>query len=305
MRKTSLADTSAGRLRRAATCLAFGLVAAAGAQAQVASLVSGNGVAVDTDDIRAAMQRIPAASRAAVLARPDNVRRQSEDIYVRRVLAGEAERDGLNKDPVVVALLRQARERILSDARLAEIDLAGTPSDDLVSRYARETYAANPDRFRTPAQTRASHILIGRSADGNARERAEEVLAQLKAGASFEQLARTRSSDFASAQKGGDLGWFAQGQMVPEFEAAVAALKNPGEISDVIETPFGYHIVRLDGRRDAGIRSFDEVREELEREVRLKAQNEARQKKVEALLAGATVNQEAIEAFSRQYQQSR
>lgn len=264
-------------------------------------LLQGPEATVSADDVRAAAQRIPGASRDALLSRPENVVRQAEDLYVRRALAAEARRDGLDKDPVVAALLRQAQERILSDARLAEIDIAALPSDELVARYARDLYRENPARFNAPAQTRARHILIGRSDDGKARERAEALLAQLKDGASFEALAREQSADLATASRGGDLGWFASGAMVPEFEQALAALENPGDLSGIVETRFGFHIVRLEGRRAAGQRSFDDVRGELEREVRAKAQAEARQAKVRELLGGAKPDTAAIEAFSRSF----
>ncbi len=264
-------------------------------------LLQGPDAAITADDVRAAAQRVPSASRDALLARPDNVARQAEDLYVRRTLAAEARRDGLDKDPVVAALLRQAQERVLSDARLAEIDAAAVPSDELVARYARDLYRENPARHQTPAQTRARHILIGRSDDGKARERAEALLAQLKDGASFEALAREQSADLATASRGGDLGWFASGAMVPEFEQALAALENPGDLSGIVETRFGFHIVRLEERRAAGQRSFDDVRGELEREVRAKAQAEARQAKVRELLGGAKPDTAAIEAFSRSF----
>lgn len=290
----------AGMARRAAAAvlnLVTWLALAGAAAAQ--PLLQGTGATVSTDDVRAAAQRIPSASRDALLSRPDNVARLAEDLYVRRVLAEEARRDGLDQDPVVAALIKQAQERVLSDARLAEIDRAASPSDEQVARYARDLYRENPARFQTPAQTRARHILVAHSDDGKARERAEALLAQLNNGASFDALAREHSSDLATAGRGGDLGWFAAGTMVPEFEQALEALKNPGDLSGIVETRFGFHIVRLDERRPAGVRGFDEVRAQLEREVRAKAQDEARQAKVRELLAGARADTPAIEAFSR------
>ena len=273
---------------------------AGAAHSQSPALMTGEAT-VTADDIRAAAQRLPAASRNAAMSRPENVTRQAEDLYVRRVLTAEAERDGLDKDPVVAALLRQARERILSDARLTEIELAALPGDELVQRRARELYNADPQRFKSPAQSRARHILIGRSDDGKARERAEGLLAQIKDGASFDELARRHSADFATAQRGGDLGWFSPGTMVREFEQAVAALEKPGDLSPVVETQFGFHIVRLDDRRPAAVRSFDEVREDLERDVRAKVQAEARQAKVRGLLNAAKPDAQAIEALSNSF----
>lgn len=268
------------------------------AWAQQNALLRGPAAFVTAEDIQAAAQRIPKASRAAVFSRSENVLRQAEDIYGRRLLALEAEKSGLDKEPVVQALLRQARERILSDAQLVEVSLAATPAEADVTRYAQDVYKSNPDRFKTAAQTRASHILISRTEDGKARAKAEELLARLKEGASFEALAKEHSADLASAAKGGDLDWFKDGAMVKEFQDAVAALKQTGEISPLVETQFGFHIIRLDGRRPAGLRAFEEVRAELEAEVRVKAQTEARKAKMRALLETAKVDDAAIRAVT-------
>ncbi|NWG73168.1 MAG: peptidylprolyl isomerase [Rubrivivax sp.] len=290
-----LSNAGASRLRVLAAALAL---AAGWAHAQ--SLIQGPAGTVDGTDVRAAMQSVPLASRQAMLARPDTVLRQAENLYLRRALAAEAVRDGLDKDPMVAEALRQARERILSDARLAAIERAALPPDSEITRYARDLYLQDPAKYRTPEQTRASHILVARSPDGKARERAEALLARVRAGESFETLAREHSADGASASKGGDLGWFVSGQMVKPFEEAVAALKNPGELAPIVETQFGFHVVRLDGRRPAGERSFDEVREAIEADVRAKAQREARQAKARELLRDAKPDIAAIEAFARQ-----
>jgi peptidyl-prolyl cis-trans isomerase C len=290
-----------GLHRRLLGVIATAAVVAGVAQAQSPVLLRGPAAAVTADDLRAGAQRIPAASRDGIMSRPDNVQRQAQDLYVRRALAIEAERAGIDKDPVVAALIRQARERILSDAQLAEIDLAANPSAEAVARRAREIYNADPSRFQSPAQTRARHILVAHSADGKARSQAEELLTQLKGGASFEQLARQHSADVPSGAKGGDLGWFSVGTMLKEFDDAVAALKNPGDLSGIVETQFGFHIVRLDGRRPAGVRPFEDMREELEREVRAKAQQDARQTKIRELLGAAQAKPEAIENFSNQF----
>jgi peptidyl-prolyl cis-trans isomerase C len=267
-----------------------------------APLVTGeHGVAVTRDDIAAAALRIPDASRQAAMSRVNNISRQAEEIYIRRALAVDAERAGLDKDPVVQALLRQARERILSDAQIKALEQTAKLSDDTVRAYARDVYRSNPRRFETPAQTRARHILIARTPDGKAEEKAAEILARAKKGENFEELARQHSADYATAARGGDLGFFAAGQMVKSFEDAVARLTQPGQISDIVETEFGYHIVKLEARREAGMRTFDEVRESLEREVRAKAAQEARQARIDVIQRAAKVDAAAMEALAAEY----
>jgi peptidyl-prolyl cis-trans isomerase C len=288
-----------GRLAHLA--IAVAALAAAPALAQPTVLLQGPAATVTADDVKAAAQAVPAASRDALLSRADQVQRQLQDLYVRRALAHEAEQSGLDKDPLIAAQMRQARERVLSDARLAAVDLAATPADAVVAAGARDLYRASPEKFRAPAQTRARHILISRGADGKAREKAEALLAQIKGGASFDELARKESADLATAGKGGDLGWISAGSVVKEFEAALAALKTPGELAPVVETQFGFHVIRLDERRDAGVRPFEEVRPEIEREIRANAQFEARRAKLRELMDPVKPDTAAVEAFSKSF----
>lgn len=120
---------------------------------------------------------------------------------------------------------------------------------------SKQFYDQNSDKFSQSEKIRASHILIGvdpKATDGEkkkAREKAEKLLQQVKAGADFAALAKSDST-CPSSQQGGDLGFFEKGQMVPPFEQAAFALK-PGEISDVVETRFGYHIIKLTDRKNA------------------------------------------------------
>jgi peptidyl-prolyl cis-trans isomerase D len=137
----------------------------------------------------------------------------------------------------------------------------------------RTYYEQNKARFTTAEERRASHILIavdaGAGADARkvAREKAEKLLKQVRDGADFAALAKANSSDSGSAAQGGDLGYFARGAMVKSFADAAFALKD-GEISDVVETEFGYHIIKLTGIKPGAVRSFDEVRKEIESDLR-------------------------------------
>jgi peptidyl-prolyl cis-trans isomerase D len=135
-------------------------------------------------------------------------------------------------------------------------------------------YEQNAARYGVPEERRASHILIkvDRSAPAadraKAKAKAEELLAQVrKAPATFAEVAKKNSQDEGSAVNGGDLDFFGRGAMVKEFDAAVYAMK-PGEISNLVETDFGYHIIQMTGTRGGEKKSFDAVRPEVETEVR-------------------------------------
>ena len=134
----------------------------------------------------------------------------------------------------------------------------------------RAYYEQNKARYGVDEQRRASHILI--TAEGSdkatAKKMAEELLAQVRAKpADFEKLAREHSKDPGSAAQGGDLGFFGKGMMVKPFEEAVLKLK-PGEISDVVETDFGFHIIRLTELKPAEARPYEQVKPEIERELK-------------------------------------
>jgi len=129
-------------------------------------------------------------------------------------------------------------------------------------------YRRHLDRFEIPEQVQAAHILIRLSQDaGDAlrqqkRELAEKILAEVKAGKDFATLARKYSDDPGSAAKGGELGYFQRGVMVGPFEEAAFALQ-PGEVSGIVETPFGFHIIKCEGRIEAGVKPLAEVAEEV------------------------------------------
>ncbi|MGB4600065.1 MAG: peptidylprolyl isomerase [Trichlorobacter sp.] len=132
----------------------------------------------------------------------------------------------------------------------------------------REFYDKNPETFTMPEQVRASHILITvdskASADDKqkARAKADELLKQVKAGADFAKLAKDNSG-CPSNKQGGDLGYFSKGQMVKPFEDAAWAMK-PGEVSGVVETQFGYHIIKVTEKRAKDKMPFDALKGRIE-----------------------------------------
>jgi peptidyl-prolyl cis-trans isomerase D len=125
-------------------------------------------------------------------------------------------------------------------------------------------YNENFEQFSTPDEVRASHILLRTEGkdEADVRARAEEILKQARAGADFGQLATKSSEDTASAPKGGDVDFFSRGRMVPAFEEAAFALEE-GAISDLVRTDFGFHIIKLTGKRPGTTRSLDSVRPQL------------------------------------------
>lgn len=266
------------------------------ATAQV--LVSGSGVTVTAQDMQSDLLRVPPEVRANTFSRPSEVQNNASNIFVRRGLAAEALRAGLDQNPTVSAALALARDRVLSDARLAQIDQANLPSEQALLAYAQSAYKANTQRFEAPEQVRIRHILILVSEPG-ARATAEQLLKDLKAGADFEKMAKARSQDPGSAASGGDLGLVSRGRMVKPFEDAAFKLTQPGTLSDVVETNFGFHIIKLDGKRLAGLRSFEEVKDTLLKEARATLIGNARAEERDRILKYAEFDGAAIEAFAK------
>ena len=165
---------------------------------------------------------------------------------------------------------------------------------------AQTVYKAKSDRFKVDEQIRVRHILISPTTP-NAREKIDEVVKKLASGAEFAALAKEVSADPGSAAKGGDLGFFAKGRMLPEFETAAFALKKKGDLSGVVETKFGFHVLQLEEKRPAGIRPFEDVRDELIKEVKSSVVQEARVAEAQKLQQGAKINAPAVSAFAAEY----
>ncbi len=144
-------------------------------------------------------------------------------------------------------------------------DKVSAASKDELENY----YQKNLSSFSFPEERRASHILIqiadpaGPEDDQEAKEKTEEIERELEGGADFATLAKEYSEDSVSAEKGGDLEFFTYYQMVPSFSDAVFSLEEIGELSEIVKTPFGYHLIKLTGIKASYVKPFQEVEERL------------------------------------------
>ncbi|WP_422848660.1 peptidylprolyl isomerase [Acidovorax sp. M14] len=257
-------------------------------------------IQVSADDVAADIQRIPVEVRPQVLTQTKTMNQLVTNLYTRRVLAERAHVEGLDKRPDVAAALALARDKVLSDALLAYVvDKGNTPPDDKALAMAQTMYKADAKSFQMPEQVRIRHILIapGKDKDDAAAEKeARDLLAQLRSGGDFAALAKAHSADPGSASKGGDLGFFAQGRMVPEFDTAAFQLQKVGDFSDLVKTQFGYHILQLQERKPAGQQSFDEVKEALVAKVKQSEVQKGRNELAEQLEATMKLDEPAVKA---------
>jgi peptidyl-prolyl cis-trans isomerase C len=173
------------------------------------------------------------------------------DLVDEELLFEEASRRCLQDKSEVKELLFEAKKKILISKLIdTEINKNISVSDDELENY----YKSHQDEFVEPERLRASHILVS---DIDA---AREILKDVKNGRDFAELAREKSID-PSKVNGGDIGYFTKGQMIPDFEDACFKLK-PGEISDIVKTSIGFHIIKLTDRIPAQHKSFEQVKED-------------------------------------------
>ncbi len=161
----------------------------------------------------------------------------------------------------------------------------------------RAYYDQHREQYRTPEQVKVSHILIKTPLPGpdgkvdekgvaEAQHRAEDLLKQLKGGAKLEDLAKKYSEDPGSGKAGGSLGWLGKGQTVPEFEKTAFSLPK-GQISDLVKSSYGFHIIRVDDKQDAHMKTLDEVKAEIEPVLKHQKGQQIAQKQAEDFLKQA------------------
>lgn len=231
---------------------------------------------VEASDLAAAQPGLRPEHRAAVQETEGAAEALAKDLLIRRLVAERARTSGMLNDPVLARRLKLAEEKALFDLSM-EMAEAKATDEKLLERLAKTEYSAYPEKYRRESR-RARHLLVreSRACPTSAESVAKDLLARLKNGESFETLASQYSDDAPSASKGGDLGWLEKGKTVPEFETALFSLKKAGDVSDIVKSQFGYHIIELLETRPTETIPFDEVRSSLIESIRTRAKNEAR-----------------------------
>jgi peptidyl-prolyl cis-trans isomerase C len=225
--------------------------------------------------LQEATSRKVVVPEADIDARIAQVKKQfpSEDLFMQTLIERKMTLDQLKAD---------ARKDI-AISKLIETEIA--PKVAVKPGQAEDFYAKNPDQFKQPERVRASHILISipqnadAAAKAQAKSKAQQILKDLKAGKDFAALAKEHSQDPGSAANGGDLGFFPQGQMIGPFNDVAFSLK-PGALSDLVETQFGYHIIKVAEKQPARTVPLEEVRPRLEQYL----QNQNRETETEAFV---------------------
>ncbi len=184
-----------------------------------------------------------------------------------------AKDDGMEDDPQFKLELEKMKTNLLKQYALKVLLQDIKVEDEEVESY----YNENKEQFKSPESVKASHILVD---DEN---KANEIIEELNNGLSFEEAAG-KYSKCPSKARGGDLGFFTRGKMVPEFEKAAFEMKKD-EISKPVKTQFGYHIIKLTDRKEPGISSLEEVKDKLKETILVNKQRKVYMDKVNQLKA--------------------
>jgi peptidyl-prolyl cis-trans isomerase D len=220
----------------------------------------------------------------------------------------------VTSDPAAVKAYFDQNRSLFRDPELRSYDvIMGTSADFMQSAQVSESqlqkdYQEEIDSFRTPERVRVRHILIKTQGKPKAdvpllRAKAEAILKQLQNGGDFAALAKKNSEDNApggSAEKGGELGWVIHGQMVPNFEKAAFSLK-PGELSGIVDTEYGFHIVQAEEKQAAHTQTFEEARPQLLLDAKKQVASDAFHRNVEAAHSEILANPSQAQAIAAKY----
>jgi peptidyl-prolyl cis-trans isomerase C len=179
-----------------------------------------------------------------------------------KIVAGQAAKEKLGDTADFKKRLDQTRDRLLMEAILTREGDKGA-TDEAIAKFYEDTVKT----LKTEQEVRARHILVERE------DEAQAALSRVKKGEDFAKVAGELSKDPGSGKEGGDLGWFEKGRMVPEFAEAAFKL-DKGQVSDIVKTQFGFHVIKVEDKRDKKPPEFAAVKDQLKRYMTQKAQQD-------------------------------
>ncbi len=231
-------------------------------------LVRINEVSISIEEFQQMLEKQPLEGKMKLLSEKGTRDFLENYVIPREVLYQTAKQKGLDKNKEILAKIDDARRIILIEALLDEaLRGRGEISEEDVQRYYKE----NQTLFSEPQEVRIRHIVV------NSEPILKEVVTKLSRGESFEKLASTYNiGNFK--EDGGNLGYIRRGQLAPpfaEFEEAAFSLKKRGETSEVVRTPFGFHIIRLEDMRGSALRPLNQVKERIRFFLQPKKKQEA------------------------------
>jgi peptidyl-prolyl cis-trans isomerase C len=232
---------------------------------------------VTQQDLDMMINFFPEKQQAMIRANPENQDALLERLVTIMVVSDIAKKQKYDQKEDVKKLLDLLHNEYLTKTYLEEEILAKVKISD---KETLEYYEKHKPEFERPEEVHARHILVAFPGNTDkdkktAQDKAQGILERIKKGEDFAKLANESSDDPGSKENGGDLGFFPRNKMVPEFEEAAFALE-PGVVSGLVETQYGYHIIKVDEKKKAEVRSFEEAKDN----AATQAMEEARRDKV-------------------------
>lgn len=241
-----------------------------------------NDVSITIQDFNQMADRQPLEAKMRLLT--EKAQRDFFENYVvtRELLLQEAKKKGIDKDPEMALKIEDLRRAMIIDTLLDEV-LKG--KHEVSEPEIRQYYKRNPNRFTEPKEVKVRQIVVSSEAA------LKEVMKRLAAGERFETLAATQNPDQLRGE-GGSLGYIRRGQLAPvfaSFEETAFSLKNKGDISEVVRTPHGYHLIQLEDKRGSTVRPLEQVRDTIRAFLQAKKRQDAYLEYVRELKAKAKI----------------
>lgn len=230
------------------------------------------------DEFNKEIGKVPDFAKS-IFEGPEGKRKYLDDLINRELIYIDAKKKKIDKDKEYIDLVEKFKKDALLEILLKrEVEDKAKVEDSELKTY----YDSHQEEFRQNEEVRASHILVKTEAE------AKDVLKKLKGGADFSKLAAELSLDPGSAKNGGDIGYFGRGKMIPEFEGAAFKLKQ-GELSEPVRTQFGYHIIKITGRKHGQLVEYDKVKEIIHQRMVREKQKKVFEEWVAGLRKGANI----------------
>ena len=238
-----------------------------------------DGEDISLQEFNKELDKIPANMKMLV-ATQTGKKNYLDRLIIKRLLLKEAKKEKVESEKDFQDRLSDIKDQLLIESVLKKKITADTKiTDEDLKKY----YDANKEAFKKDKEINTRHILL------KSDEEAKQVLAKLQKGEDFAELAKKYSIDPQAAQSGGELGYHPKGTLMPEYEEAASKLAKVGQISGIVRTKYGFHIIKLEGTRPAAYVPFDEVKEFVKQKIAQEKQTELLDKYVNDLKKDAKI----------------
>jgi len=210
-----------------------------------------------------------------------------EKIIMKKLLLREASKENIEKDSEFQERLKEIKEQLIIESLLKKkINVDAQISEADLKQY----YEKNKETFKRDREINTRHILL------NTEDEARQIKEKILKGEDFAELARRYSIDPSAKTNGGEIGYHPKGILLPEYEAAAFKLKKVGQVSDIVKTKFGYHIIKLEGIRPPSYVPFEEVKDFIKQKIAQEKQTQALEKYITNLKSTAkiTINEDLL-----------